>query len=52
MEREGSDTSDGGDVLILFADRFSEFVEFDVAGLFGEFRWGNEALFGSVKRLE
>ena len=49
---EGGNASDGGDVLVLFADGFAEFVELDVAGLFGEFGGGDEALFRRVERFE
>jgi len=52
VKREGRDPADGGDVLVLFADGFAEFVELDIAGLFGQFRGRDEALFGRVECFE
>ncbi len=36
VKREGGDAADGCDVLILFTDGFTEFVELDIAGLLRE----------------
>ncbi len=52
VKREGGDTSDGGDVLVLFTDGFAEFVELDVAGLFGELGGGDKALLRRMERFK
>ena len=36
LEREAGDAAEGGDVLVLLADRLAEAVDLDVAGLLGQ----------------
>ena len=52
VKRERGDATDGGDVLVLFADGLAEFVELDIAGLFGEFGRGNQGALRSVEGFE
>ena len=48
-EFEGRDAAEGGDVLILFADRLAEKIDFDMAGLLGEHLARNEILIQRVQ---
>ena len=52
VKGEGGDATNGGDVLILFADGLAEFVELDIAGLFGELGGRNERALRSVEGFE
>ena len=52
VKREGGDAADGGDVLVLFADGLAEFVELDIAGLFGELGGRNERALRGVEGFE
>jgi hypothetical protein len=52
VEGEGRDPADGGDVLVLLADRLAEPVDLDVAGLLGQLRRRDEVLLVGVERLE
>ena len=52
MEGETGYAAEGGDVLILLADRVTELVDLYMAGLFGEFTWMHNASGMGMKRAQ